>query len=247
MFQTTKGLVLRETEYKDHDKLLSVLTEDLGLVTARAWGVKRKDSALRSACQLLTFSEFTFRERQGFLSVQEAAPCEMFQPLRTDIDLLSLASYFAQAAEVLAQQDNPDPQLLRLVLHALSALCRGRPQEIVKASFEMRLAVLSGYEPELSQCPVCGRETPDRFQLSSGILHCAVCRDPSLDGLSLPVSEGTCHALRHITQCPLSKLFSFSLGEDSLRELTGLCESYLLTQLERGFYTLDFYKSLKLT
>jgi len=247
MFQTTKGLVLRETEYKDHDKILSILTEDLGLVTARAWGVKRKDSTLKSGCQLLTFSEFTFREKQGFLSVQEAVPCEMFQPLRSDIELLALASYFAQSAEVLAQQDNPDPQLLRLVLHALSALCRGRPQELVKASFEMRLAVLSGYEPDLSPCPVCGRETPDRFQLSGGILHCAVCRDPAIEGLSLPVSAGTCHALRHVARCSLPKLFSFSLGEDSLHELAGICESYLLTQLERGFYTLDFYKSLKLT
>ena len=41
MFQTTKGLVLRETEYKDHDKILTILTEDAGLVTVRAWGVKR--------------------------------------------------------------------------------------------------------------------------------------------------------------------------------------------------------------
>ena len=31
---------------------------------------------------------------------------------------------------------------------------------------------------------------------------------------------------------------------DSLRELGDLAETYLVTQLERGFSTLDFYKSL---
>lgn len=247
MFQTTRGLVLRETEYKDHDKILTLLTEDAGLVTARAWGVKRKDSALRSGCQLLTWSEFTLREKQGFIRVQEAVPLEMFSALRTDIELLSLASYFAQAAEVLAQQDMPDPQLLRLILCALYALCIGRRQELVKAAFEMRLSVLSGYEPDLSGCTVCGAETPDRFHLASGSLMCAHCRDRSADGLWMPISTGACQALRFITQCPMEKLFSFTLSEESTKELSGVCEAYLLTQLERGFYTLDFYKSLKLT
>ena len=31
MFYTTKGLILRETQYKDNDKLLDVLTGDMGL------------------------------------------------------------------------------------------------------------------------------------------------------------------------------------------------------------------------
>ena len=56
MFYTTKGLVLRETQYKDNDKLLSVLTDELSLVTFKARGVKRKNSPLRSGCQLLGYS-----------------------------------------------------------------------------------------------------------------------------------------------------------------------------------------------
>ena len=35
------------------------------------------------------------------------------------------------------------------------------------------------------------------------------------------------------------------LGE-ALKELSDIAETYFLTQLERGFYTLDFYKSLRL-
>ena len=32
-----------------------------------------------------------------------------------------------------------------------------------------------------------------------------------------------------------------------MKELSDVAETYLLTQLERGFFTLDFYKSLKMT
>lgn len=247
MFQTTKGLVLRETEYRDNDKILTVLTGDSGLMTLRAWGVKRKCSPLKSACQLLTYSEFTVREKQGFCSVQEANAIEMFTALRNNIELLSLASYFAQATEVLAQEDAPDPQLLSLILYALKALCAGKAKELVKAAFELRLAVLSGYQPELSACSICGCETADRFHVSHGELQCASCRREGFDGILMPVSPGTRDAMRYVSSYDVSKVFSFTLGEESLREFAGIAEAYLLTQLERGFYTLDFYKSLLLT
>ena len=41
------------------------------------------------------------------------------------------------------------------------------------------------------------------------------------------------------------KLFSFQIGNETLEQLSKLTEAYLTTQLERGFRTLDFYKSLQ--
>ena len=60
----------------------------------------------------------------------------------------------------------------------------------------------------------------------------------------MPVSAGILDAMRYICGCDSKKLFAFSLGEDTLEELAHVTESYLTTQLERGFSTLDFYKSL---
>ena len=40
--------------------------------------------------------------------------------------------------------------------------------------------------------------------------------------------------------------FSFRLDSGALEELAGVSEAYLLTQLERGFRTLDFYKQMTL-
>ena len=51
-------------------------------------------------------------------------------------------------------------------------------------------------------------------------------------------------AMRYICLCDPKRIFSFQLGEEKLAQLANLTEAYLLTQLERGFSTLDFYKSL---
>ena len=248
MYFKTEGLVLRETEYKDADKLLTVLSKDRGRLTLRARGVRSRNSKLKSGCQLLAFSEFTVFDGRCGMTVDEAVPIELFMPLREDIELLSLASYFAQIAEVLSQEDYPNPALLSMCLNGMYAMSKlGKPQKLVKAAFEFRAACLAGYEPMLDGCQVCGNPSPDRFLVSGGVLQCAGCMYPGEQGVRLPVHEGTLAAMRYVEQCDLKRLFSFRLSDGALKEFSDIAETYLVTQLERGFFTLDFYKSLQIT
>ena len=243
MFLKTDGLVVRQVNYKDNDQILTVLTKEHGLMTLKARGVRSRSSRLKGACQLLAYSEFTVFENRGFHTIDEANAIQMFPELRTDIELLSLASYFAQVAEVLSQEDMPNPELLSLTLNALYALCRRLcTPELVKAAFELRAACLGGYTPELSGCAVCGDPEPDRFDVRGGILCCASCS--AGEGLRLPVSPGSLAAMRYLVSCDAKRLFAFRLEGRAAKELCDLAETYLQTQLERGFYTLDFYKSL---
>ncbi len=243
MYLKTQGLVLRTTEYKETDLILTVLTREHGLMTLKARGVRRNASRLKSACQLFCFSEFTALSRMGYYSLTEAEPLQQFRRVREDIELLALASYFAQLAEVLSQQDAPDGALLSLILNALYALSElGKPQRLVKAVFELRAMCEAGFSPELSGCAVCGREEPEYFFVSEGVLRCAGCAGGT--GLRLPVPAGTLAAMRYIVSCEPRRLFSFSVSDEALRRLCDVSETYLLTQLERGFPTLDFYKSL---
>ena len=241
-YLTTRGLVLRTTEYKETDRILTVLSADHGLLTMKARGVRSNRSKLKGACQLLTYAEFTVGEAHGFSSITEATAIEMFPELRTDIVLLSLASYFAQLAEVLSQEDAASPELLPLILNALYALAKLKPPQLVKAATKLRLAALAGYLPELSGCCVCGNPEPDRFSIADGTLQCASCR--ASDSEQIPLSAASLAAMRYIVSCPDKKLFSFALTGAAEKELCDAAESYLLTQLERSFYTLDFYKSL---
>lgn len=243
MFLKTDGLVVRQVNYKDNDQILTVLTKEHGLMTLKARGVRSRSSRLKGACQLLAYSEFTVFENRGFHTIDEANAIQMFPELRTDIELLSLASYFAQVAEVLSQEDMPNPELLSLTLNAFYALCRRLCMpELVKAAFELRAACLGGYTPELSGCAVCGDPEPDRFDVRGGILCCASCS--AGEGLRLPVSPGSLAAMRYLVSCDAKRLFAFRLEGRAVKELCDLTETYLQTQLERGFYTLDFYKSL---
>ena len=141
MFIKTAGLVLREVEINEADKLLDILTRDHGLVTAKARGVRRSRSPIKSACQLLAYSELNLFEYRDKLTVQEAEPIEQFRELRDELELFALGSYLAQTVSLVAQEDAPNPELLSLILNALYALAKLRkPQTLVKAAYELRLA-----------------------------------------------------------------------------------------------------------
>lgn len=244
MYLKTEGLVLRVTPYQEADAMLSVLTREQGLLSLRARGVRRAKSPLKGACQLLAYSEFTIFENRGFHTVNEAAPLEMFLPLRQDLEKLTLAQYFAQVAEVLSQEDAPQSGILPLTLNAIYALTKlDLPQRQVKAVFELRAMCISGFQPDVSGCAVCGAQAPERFDVSEGCLVCAACGG---SGIRMPLGRGALAAMRYITLCEPKKIFSFRLEPQALDELADIAEAYLITKLERGFSTLDFYKSLLL-
>ena len=120
-------------------------------------------------------------------TINEAHSIELFQSLRKDLGKLSLGSYFAQAAEVISQEDIPSPELLSLVLNCLHGLSRlNLPEPQVKAVFELRSACLAGYYPDLTGCHRCGNPFPDRIDISQGHLNVPVVE------VQIPV-EFDCH------------------------------------------------------
>ena len=247
MYLTVKGLVLRVTDYNEHDALLSLLTREHGKLTVKARGLRRKNSPLIAACQLLTYSEFTLLEYRGLYTINEAHSIELFHPLRKDLSKLALGSYFAQVADMISQEDNPSHELQSLLLNCLFALSSlAAPEEKVKAVFELRAVCIAGYLPDLTACHHCGNPMPDRFDISFARLECSKCRSPESTGIRMPVTSGMIDAMRYIAFCDDKRLFSFQLSQESLVQLSQITEIYLTTQFEHSFSTLNFYKSLQI-
>lgn len=249
MHLTTKGLVLREVNYKESDKILTVLTAEEGKLTVSARGCRKKGSAMAAASQLLVWSEFTLYEYQGRWAVKEATTERQFTGVRSDLDKLSLASYFAEVTEALAEEGQTEQGLLSLTLNSLHALEKlNLPSALIKTAFEWKAMALAGYEPMADGCAVCGRAEPEepRINLSAGVIHCASCHQGAGEGISMPITPAALIALQHFIWGDPKRLFSVNIDPTSLRQLADASEAYLMTQLERGFRTLDFYKSIKM-
>ena len=244
MYLTTRGLVLREAKYKESDKILTILTETDGKISAKARGVQRTRSKIAAASQLLSFSDFTFFGSRGKWTINEAESLEQFRALRGDIELLALGSYIAELLEAVANENVPEPEILQLGLNALYALSnRLCPPTQVKAAFELRLMSLAGYRPQLDECAGCGRREPESGRLfpEHGELFCPECR--AVGGLRM--DRSVIDAMRYILDADPRRVFAFRLPEAELRALGGVTEAYALYELDRAFGSLDYYKKLR--
>ena len=85
------ALVIREADYGENDKLLTLLTAERGRLTVCVKGGKSLKNKNLASSQLLCYSEFTVKERKGFYTLSEAALIEQFFGLRGDLDRFAAA------------------------------------------------------------------------------------------------------------------------------------------------------------
>ena len=243
----TRGVVLRETETKEADKILTLLTADRGKIPVIARGVRRKGCKYAACAQPLVYSEWTLYQKSEWYYANEGATLELFSGLRGDLAALALGSYFAELTESVTQAEVPAGELLSHLLNGLYALSAlHKPPEVVKPAFELRLLCLAGYEPLADSCAYCGVPDPEGplLDVVQGVLRCRRCGEGS-SMLSMPLCPASLAALRHIVYGDPKRLYSFRLEKTALDRLSAAAEAFLTAQLERGFRTLDFYKSLR--
>ena len=240
----TKGLIIREQTIGESDRLVTLLSDEFGLIKAFVRRAKSIKSQNLSATSLFAYGEFTiYRGRDAYV-IDNASPIEVFFELRSDIERLALAQYFAQLTYFLGAEEQPSHEMLRLILNALHLLCKGKKDpKLIKAAVELRMLCLGGYMPNILACYRCGEYESDTmfFDIEEGCIYCKNC----FRNNALTAPLGVVTAMRFICLSEdISRIFSFSLSEENMNTLCDITEKYLLSRVEGRLTALEFYKSL---
>lgn len=242
----TQGLIIKEQTVGESDRLVTVLTQDEGVVRAFARRAKNLKDSKNAGTGLLCYSRLKLSKGKETYNINEAFPLEVFFDLRRDVTALALAQYFCQLAAELVPEGVESAVFLRLVLNALHFLCKGtRPQPALKAIVELRMLSEAGYMPNLAYCANCGAYEAERmyFKVNRGELYCGDCYIDNGDPSCL-LSPGALTAMRHIVFSDFEKIFSFAVTPRAQQELSAAAEAYTLHILQRRPKALDFYYSL---
>lgn len=242
---TTNGLIIKEQKVGESDRLVTILTADLGLIRAFAPGALKFKSKNISSTSLLSYSELSIYQSRDTYKINSARSIEIFFGLRDDIANLSLAGYFCELLMNLAPQYEPADNYLKLMLNCLYLLCeKKRSAEFIKAIFELKIAEYSGYCPDLTVCAKCKKEEISNvgFDYLNGVVLCEDCKNDTQ--ISIPNSVFA--AMRYIIYADEKKLFSFKINKESEDILSQVTEKFLIAQTERNYKTLDFYKQMRI-
>lgn len=187
------ALMLRATDYKENDKILTLLTAEQGKISAGIKGVKKAGAKLRFAAQPFCFAEYILSCRGERYTVTQASEIESFYELREDINKFYAASAVCEAANSLTFSGSEDGALFTLCVQALSNISASDESEAL-IKFLLSALALTGYTVGLENCSECGAPLMKcdkmRFDMSAGSFICWDC------GTGLGTSGVTYNVLR---------------------------------------------------
>ena len=257
MLVKVKGLVIRTVDINESDRLITLFTEERGIVTASAKGARSLRSRMMAATQLFCYGSYVLYKKGDHMWVREAELAESFFELRNSIESLALAAYIVDIISFVGTEE-AETELLRVTLNSLYAVSTGKyPLPLIKAAFEIRAMSVIGFMPDVSECSECGRSDGDFIlMIMDGNIVCDECRkkaneikeyvyeDSGTEAISAVLSDGAKTAFNYCIHCPPERLFSFRISDEDLSRFSRAAELYPLNHLERNFQTLDFYKEV---
>ena len=221
MDKKINGLTLRGVSYGEKDKILTILSLEDGLISAKIKGVKGAGAKLKFASEPFCFAEFILASSGNKNTVTGASLYDGFYPLREDISKFYAGSVVLDFCNKFCLENEPSPEIFNLATTTLNALSYldGNTRVIV-IRFLMEGLKYLGYELSADRCFACDCEIDGRvfFQPSSGGFMCIDC----IGETGMEISRFTYGVLKAV-----------ALGEPITEE----DESHIL----RALKLLDFY------
>jgi DNA repair protein RecO (recombination protein O) len=221
----SKGIVLRSIRYGEADRILDLYTQDAGLVSVIAKGIRRTKSRFGGRLEPLSCVDFLAYEGRTLDTVTQAEVLRSFHGVRENLKSLEAAGGMVANIRAFSGGDEADRRVFNLLYHALDALdARTEDTTSIEAAFSLKLSILAGYAIRLDACISCERD-PDEaaegdhpyFAPALGGMLCADCRSATAD--SFPLPSDTLAALQNLVVCPIREAAVEKRLEESVRRL----------------------------
>ena len=205
---TTQAIVLHTADYRENDRMLSLLSPEHGQLDALCRGCKKPQSPLMSAAQPFAYGEYVLYQAKGRMTVTSFQLIDSFYPLREDYERLRYAACMLEILHVQAVPGEGSGKLFLLLARSLKRLCY-MPLEprAVTAAFLLMDAALSGWRPRLDACIHCGRPLPPGLpavlDIDGGGLRCR--EHATADAPGLPLTPEQVAWLRGVMQNGIEK------------------------------------------
>ncbi len=172
------AIVARCVNYKESDKMLTLVTREYGRVDAIARGCRNTNSKLLACTQQFCYGEYVLYKKGERYSVRQGDIADSFYELRSDYERLCAGLGMLASAEKLMLPGEPDETLFLWTLYFLSALCHSSVEPIdLSLCFIVKLMAHAGYRPMLAACALCNKPLSREELLLDSAAGGLVCRD----------------------------------------------------------------------
>ncbi|MCR5186055.1 MAG: DNA repair protein RecO [Clostridia bacterium] len=235
------GVVIAENNMGDFDKMLTILTPNLGKISCSAKGARRPKSQLMSGSQLMCFGEYMLFKGSDTYTLNSCEIIELFYNIRTDLEKLTYAMYVTKIVSDVTTENQNSFNTLKLYLNTLYMISETEKDlDFIISVFKLRILKILGFAPNTRECVGCKtKENIRYFSIRDNGFKCKECA--KTDSSAIEISDATQNAIKYIMGADPKKIFSFELSDNGYKELELIANVYLNEKLEKE-YTLEKLK-----
>lgn len=150
----TEGIIIKRRNYKDSDRILTVLTKTHGKIYVRAAGVRKITSRRAGHIELLNHSILTLYQGNAYPILTEVSGINNFSMIKNDLDNIGLALHLCELVDGLCPENQENTRVFLLLRSTLERLSQAavlnkanNPDEgrLIINEFEMQILTLLGY------------------------------------------------------------------------------------------------------
>ena len=236
-----KGIVLSENNMGDYDKMVTILTPNLGKISCAAKGARRPKSLLLAGTQLFCFADYIMYKGTSTYHINSSETIEMFYNLRTDLDKLKYAIHINKIVQDVTDENENCYNILQLYLNTLYTISEtDKDLDLTVGIFKLKLLCILGFTPRILECVSCKqKENLHFFSIKDNGVKCASCS--RVDKSVVQMSESTMNAIKFVVMAPSKKLFSFNLKNEALEEFKLITKVYFDEKMEKVYKLEDLF------
>ncbi len=233
------GIVISAAPVGEYDKRLVILTGQRGKVTVFVKGARRPSNRFAAGCRPFTFGEFTLYQGKTAYNMVDMEISNYFEELATDMDTVYYGFYFLELADYYSRENVESKEMVNLLYLTLKVLSqRNISTKLIRHIYELKLFAINGEYPDVFACVHCGnKEQLKGFTVDKSGAVCSECMGVSKDVIELNTS--TFYTLQYIVSSPINKLYTFTVTEEVLAELSMVLGRWMSRYIDKEFKSLE--------
>ncbi len=237
----TEAIVMRQQEFREADRILTVLTPDYGKLKLLAKGIRRLHSRKAGHLDLYNRVDLLLARGREWHIVTQVDTLETYHCLRDDLLRVSFAGYYVELLERFTIENDANPEQYALLVSAMRWNCDTDNPMLMAHYFELQLLNQVGFRPELSYCVVSGEPiaAEDQFfdPLAGGVVR------PQYGATQVgafPISLQALKVIRFLQRSTYEQIEQLTLRKPVAREVEQVMTKYIAALLERRLKSADF-------
>ena len=151
-----EGIVIRQTPFRDHDAMVTVLSNDK-ILSFLVRGALKYESKFGPTVNIYTKSRFQIsRGKEGY-ALRSGEILNSFKNIKTNIEGLAVEDFLGEITNKLIQSDDA-PEIYPFLERSLELLDEGFSSYTLALIYFAHVLAVAGYSLNVDSCQICGKK-----------------------------------------------------------------------------------------